>query len=101
MIAYNTTIKVDPAIETAWLQWLQQEHIPDIMSSGRFTHWKMFRLLEQDDTDGLTFVIQYFASTLENYYEYIEEYAPLLQQKAFDKWGDRFIVFHTVMQVVN
>jgi hypothetical protein len=101
MIVYNNTIKVDPAIETAWLQWLQQEHIPDIIASGQFTHWKMFRLLEQDDTDGLTFVIQYFAPTLENYYEYIEEYAPLLQQKAFDKWGDRFIAFHTVMQVVN
>jgi hypothetical protein len=105
MIVYNITIKIDPAIEEAWIQWQQQEHIPDIMASGQFSQWKMFRLLEQDDTEGLTFVIQYFAPSLENYYryieEFIEEFAPLLRQKAFDKWGNRFIAFRTVMEVVN
>jgi hypothetical protein len=101
MIVYNFTIKIDPAIEAAWLQWQQQEHIPDIMASGQFTEWKMFRLLEQDETDGLTFVVQYFAPTIENYLTFIEEFAPVLQQKAFDKWGNRFIAFRTVMQVVN
>ena len=101
MIVYNITIKIDPAIEAEWIQWQQQEHIPDIMASGQFSHWKMFRLLEQDDTEGMTFVIQYFALSLENYNCYIEEYAPLLRQKAFAKWGNRFIAFRTVMQVVN
>jgi hypothetical protein len=101
MIVYNITIKIDPAIEEAWLQWQHQEHIPDIMASGQFSQWKMFRLLEQDDADGLTFVIQYFAPTIENYLMYIAEFAPVLRQKAFNKWGDRFLAFHTVMQAVN
>jgi hypothetical protein len=101
MIVYNFTIKIHPAIENAWLQWQQQEHIPEIMASGQFTEYKMFRLLEQDETDGLTFVVQYFAPTMENYLTFIEEFAPVLQQKAFDKWGNRFIAFRTVMQVVN
>jgi len=101
MIVYNITIKIHPAIEEAWLQWQQQEHIPDIMASGQFSEWKMFRLLEQDDTDGLTFVVQYFAPTIENYLLYMEEFAPVLRQKAINKWGDRFLAFHTVMQAVN
>jgi hypothetical protein len=61
----------------------------------------MFRLLEQDDTEGLTFVIQYFSPSLENYYRYIEEFAPVLRKKALDKWGARFIAFRTIMEVVN
>lgn len=101
MIVYNITIKIDPAIEAAWIQWQQQEHIPDIMASGQFTQWKMFRLLDQDDTEGMTFVIQYFAPSLENYSKYIAEYAPVLRKKAFDRWGERFIAFRTVMEVVN
>ena len=101
MIVHNITIKIVPDIEEAWIQWQQQEHIPAIMASGQFSQWKMFRLLEQDDSDGLTFVIQYFAPTLENYIRYIEEFAPVLRQKAFDKWGERFIAFNTVMEVVN
>ena len=101
MIVYNITVKIDPAIEAAWIQWQQQEHIPDIMASGQFTQWKMFRLLEQDDIEGMTFVIQYFAPAMENYIRYIEVYAPVLRQKAFDKWGNSFIAFRTVMEVVN
>ena len=101
MIVHNITIKIVPDIEEEWIQWQQQEHIPAIMASGQFSQWKMFRLLEQDDADGLTFVIQYFAPTLENYVRYIEEFAPVLRQKAFDKWGERFIAFNTVMEVVN
>lgn len=101
MIVYNITVKIDPAIEAAWIQWQHQEHIPEIMASGMFTQWKMFRLLEQDDTEGMTFVIQYFAPSLENYNRYIEEYAAVLRQKAFDKWGNRFIAFRTIMEVVN
>ena len=101
MIVYNITVKIDPAIEAAWIQWQQQEHIHDIMASGQFSQWKMFRLLEQDDAEGITFVIQYFAPTLENYIRYIEEFAPVFRQKAFDKWGERFIAFNTVMEVVN
>jgi hypothetical protein len=71
------------------------------MASGQFTQWKMFRLLEQDDSEGMTFILQYFAPSLENYNKYIEEYAAVLRKKAFDRWGDRFIAFRTVMEVVN
>lgn len=101
MIVHNTTIKIVPDIEDAWIQWQQQEHIPATMATGQFSQWKMFRLLEQEDTDGLTFVIQYFAPTVENYIRYIEEFAPVLRKKAFDKWGERFIAFNTVMEVVK
>ncbi|WP_205513000.1 DUF4286 family protein [Longitalea arenae] len=101
MIAYNITYKVDPAIEEAWLQWQQQQHIPEIMALGLFTAHTMFRLLEQDDSEGMTFVMQFFAPALENYYQFIEEFAPVLNKKAFDRWGDRFIAFRTVMEVVN
>ena len=101
MIVYNITVKVHPAIDEAWLMWQQQEHIPEIMASGQFFQWKMFRLLDQDDSEGLTFVIQYFAPSLENYYRFTEEFAPALQRRSFDKWGDRFIAFRTIMEVVH
>ena len=100
MIVYNSTIKVHPAIETAWLQWQQEEHIPDIMRSGQFTSYKMYRLLEQDDSEGSTYVIQFTASDLSHYQHYLDVFAPALSQKAFAKWGEGFIAFRTIMQVV-
>jgi hypothetical protein len=101
MIVYNITIKIDPQIEDEWLRWQKNEHIRDIMGTGMFTEFKFFRLLEQDETDGITYVIQYFTSSFDNYKKYVEKFAPLLHEKAFERWGNLFIAFRTVMKIVN
>ncbi|WP_341834155.1 DUF4286 family protein [Chitinophaga pollutisoli] len=100
MIIYNVTTKVTPAIHSHWLQWMKEEHIPEIIGTGFFHDYRMCRLLEQDDSDGPTYTVQYFTDTLENYYTYLQEHAPRLRQLAFDLFGDQFVAFRTVMQVV-
>ena len=101
MIVYNTTIKIDPQIEKEWIAWQKNKHIPEVMATGLFSDYKFFRLLEQDDTEGVTYVIQYFSSSIEHYKRYIDEFAKLLDEKSFAKWSDQFISFHTVMEIVN
>lgn len=101
MIIYNVTIKVQQSIKDAWLQWLQEEHIPDIIQTGCFTHATILRLLEVDDSEGPTYAVQYFAESKGLYNNYIEKHAPIMRQKGFDKWGSAFIAFRSVMQVVN
>jgi hypothetical protein len=101
MIVYNITIKINPAIETEWIQWQKLEHIPAIMATGLFSGFKFYRLLNQDQQDGMTYIIQYFASSKENYDHYIESFAEQLRQKALEKWGDRFIAFRTIMEAVQ
>ena len=101
MIVYNITLKIDPSIEAEWVLWQQQEHIPEVMVTGLFTEHKFFRLLEQDETDGITYVVQYFTVSLENYNSYIEKFAQSLREKALTKWENRFIAFRTVMELVQ
>lgn len=101
MIVYNITIKIEPAIEKAWIQWQKEEHIPEIMATGCFEKYQFYKLLEQGEEDGITYIVQYFADSENQYNKYITEKAPILRQKALQKWGDRFIAFRTVMQPVN
>jgi len=101
MICYNITIKIDPQIEEEWIKWQKEEHIPEIMSTDLFNDHKFFKLLDQDEREGLTYVVQYFSSSIEQYMEYIRQCAPLLREKALAKWGDRFVAFRTVMEAVN
>mgnify|MGYP000864538603 FL=1 len=101
MIIYNVTIKVEPGIATEWLNWLQQEHILEVIETGCFTRATVLKLLEVDETDGPTFAVQYFAESKALYNQYIEKFAPLMREKSFEKWGNRFIAFRSVMQVVN
>ena len=101
MIVYNVTIKLSWAIVDEWLNWQLEEHIPENMATALFDSYKIYRLLEHDDQDGATYIIQYFISSQKKYKKYIEEFAPLLQRKAIEKWGDQFIAHRTIMQVVK
>ncbi len=101
MIVYNISNKVDLAIEADWVQWQLKEHIPAIMASGQFTDSKFYKLLGDEDDDSATYIVQYFAASVENYHNYVHNFAPQRRQEAFEKWGDRFIAFRSIMQVVQ
>jgi len=101
MIIYNVTVKVVHTIEKDWLSWLKEEHIPDIINTGCFSHATILRLLETEDADGITYAIQYHAESKAFYNRYIEKFADAMRKKGFEKWSDKFIAFRTVMEVVN
>ena len=101
MILYNITIKVQSSIATQWLQWLKHEHAPDVLKSECFTHYKILQILEIDDSEGPTYAIQFFADSKSNYNRYVERYASEMRNKTFEKWGDKFIAFRSVMQIVD
>ncbi|MFN4285527.1 MAG: DUF4286 family protein [Lacibacter sp.] len=101
MFIYNVTIKVTWAIHEEWLQWMQQTHMPEVVATGCFTHSQLLRLVEVDETDGPTYAAQYFAESKGLYNTYISRHAEELRTKAYEKWGDQFIAFRSVMQVVS
>lgn len=101
MFIYNVTTKVTHDIQQQWLQWIKEEHIPDIINTGCFTNATILQLLQVDDSEGPTYAVQYFAESKSQYNIYIEKFAPLMRQKALAKWGDKFIAFRSIMQVIN
>jgi len=100
-IIYNVTTQVDHRIAEDWLKWLKEEHIPDIIATGCFTNATILRLIEVDETPGPTYAIQYHTEGKALYNRYIEDFAEEMRKKAIVKWGDRFIAFRSVLQVVN
>ena len=100
MIVYNVTSKVRWDILEGWLTWQLEEQIPAIMASGLFDDYQLYRLLEQDEEEGPTFVAQFFTSTLGRYRQFMIEIAPALQQEGYDRWGNGFIAFRTLLESV-
>jgi hypothetical protein len=80
---------------------MKEEHIPEIIGTGCFTDARILQLLEVDDAEGPTYAVQYFAESKALYNRYIEQYADNMRAKAMEKWGNKFIAFRSVMQVVN
>ncbi len=72
-----------------------------MLSTGLFTHAVVLRLLEQDEEEGPTYAVQYHALSKSAYNQYISEFAEGMRQKSLEKWGDQFIAFRTLMQIVQ
>ncbi|MBS1597293.1 MAG: DUF4286 family protein [Bacteroidetes bacterium] len=101
MLSYNITTKISWTIANEWLRWQKEEHIPEMMSSGLFDNYNVYRLIEQDDPEGPTYIIQYFTSTEKKYKTYVEEFSLRMREKEFEKWNDQFIAHRTIMELVQ
>jgi len=101
MFIYNVTTHVHHTIHQQWLQWMQEKHIPNVMATECFSKHQFVRVLETDETEGVTYAIQYFAESKALYNRYIEKFATTLRKETTDKWGNQIIAFRTLMQVVN
>ena len=101
MIVYNITNKVRWEIMEGWLSWQIEEQIPAFLKTGSFDDYRLYRLLDQDEEEGATFVIQFFTSNLERYEEFLIRFAPELTETARVKWGDGFIAFRTLMERIR
>lgn len=101
MIIYNVTTQVNWKIHEAWLAWMKTEHIPEVLATGLFTHHRLLRLIEVDETEGPTYAVQYFTSVREKYEQYISSHAKDLREKVLLKWGDQVFAFRSLMEVVE
>ncbi|MEE6185863.1 hypothetical protein PIECOFPK_00960 [Mycovorax composti] len=100
-IVYNVTSKVSHQIHEAWLQWMREHHIPAMLATGCFIKATILKLKEIDESEGPTYAIQYFAASEADYRRYLSQYSDALRQETLDKWGDQYIAFRTVMEIVN
>lgn len=99
MIIYNVTIKVNVEIAQEWRIWMIKTHIPMLMNTGCFIDSKFYRLLEQDDTDGPTYVVQYFCNNMSDYRNYIDNYAKDMRSETLKLWTDKIIAFRSIMEL--
>lgn len=100
MIIYNVTTMVSHPVHDQWLKWMKEEHLPEIMSTGLFQRNQFMRLMDVDEQQGITYAVQFFASTIEDYNTYISNHAPALRLKGTEKWGDQVVGFRTLMEIV-
>lgn len=100
MIVYNVTIKVESEVADEWVAWMKNEHIADVLSTGLFSDCRLCRLLEQDETEGVTYSAQYVCADIDAYNKYIDEHAQAMRDKGFKRFGGKFVAFRSVMEVV-
>ncbi|HAE13546.1 MAG: DUF4286 family protein [Chitinophagales bacterium] len=101
MYIYNVTLKVDATVADDWTRWMRQTHIPEVIDTGYFTGYRMCRLLDDGDLDGITFVIQYECKDIDDFLAYQTTQAPGLQKAHAERYGETVIAFRTIMELLE
>ena len=101
MIIYNVTVKIDHAVQVEWLQWMIDVHIPDVMKTKLFQKHRICRLLEQNESDGISYAIQYECESMTDFFTYQKEFATALQVEHSKRYKDKFVAFRTLMLVID
>jgi len=99
MIIYNVTVNIDNDVREEWLQWMKEEHIPDVMNTGYFTEYRICRVLVEEE-QGTTYSIQYTCANMKDLEDYKSKHAPRLQKEVADKYGDKLVAFRTLLEVI-
>ena len=101
MLLYNITYLVSHEIKEEWLEWLKQHHAPEMMSTGLFSEFKILRLLDTDESEGITFAVQFIFPGMEEHDVYIAKHVPALRLSAQQRWGEKVLAFRTLMEIVQ
>ncbi|MEL6922957.1 MAG: DUF4286 family protein [Bacteroidota bacterium] len=101
MIVYNITSKIDHSVIDDWLQWMQDEHIPDVMATGLFSEPRLCRVIGMDESEGLTYAMQFSCDSLSVMHRYEVNFAKALRKKTQQRYGEKVLSFRTLMEVVG
>jgi len=100
MLLYNVTIGIDRDIEGEWLEWMQQKHIPDVLKTGMFHSYKLYRILDEENGETISYSIQYFAKTIDDVLNYLENHAPALVEEHRLRYKNKHVAFRTLLEEV-
>ena len=95
MIIYNVTTTVSESIHEQWLTWIQEQHIPDVLATGKFTSARLVRVLVENENDEITYAVQYTTDSKEKLEKYYKEDAPRLRNEAIRLFADKLFSFRT------
>lgn len=101
MYIYNVTIKLSWEIHDAWVKWMKEKHLNDVMATGCFSRYQFVKLLDIEEEDGPTYAIQYYCDSKALYNQYIDKYSQQLRQDGNNLFGNKFIGFRSLMQIID
>jgi hypothetical protein len=101
MLIYNVTAHVEPSVEKIWLDWMEQYHIPEMHATQKFTHTKIFKVITDQYTGGISYAVQHHCENRAKLEAYLSQDAELLRQKVNAKFGDQVLFFRTELQLIQ
>lgn len=100
MYIYNVTTNIQEEVHDEWLNWMKNEHLTDMLKTGKFTKALMSRVMVNEEMGGITYSVQYITKSKELLQKYYEEDAQEMRGKS-KVFEGKMVVFRTEMEIVE
>jgi len=101
MLIYNVTVHIEDNVHDPWLRWMREEHIPEMLATGKFVQARMCRVLVREEAGGITYAVQYLTPSRDLLEKYYAEDAERLRARALNQFPDKFVAFRTELEVID
>ena len=100
MYIYNVTTNVQEDAHDEWVGWMMNEHIPEMLATGKFLKALMSKVMVDEEMGGITYSVQYTAESKEMLDQYYKENAEKLRGKT-ERFKGKIVSFRTEMEIIS
>lgn len=101
MLLYNITIAVDKQIEDEWKTWMKTTLIPQVMNTGLFLDYRLYKVITHDDPGSESYCIQYYVESIEKFNEYLNQHAKVFLEQQRQRYPDQHAAFQTLLEQID
>lgn len=100
MILYNITFNVELDAVDGFKNYLHEQHIPSLNFGEELLDYKLFRLLNVDESEAITMTLQYFLKDLGTYNDHLIVIDRNLKKELFQLFGEKVLYFCSVLEKI-
>lgn len=100
MYLYNVTVSVEKSLVQEWVDFMKNEHIPLVLGTDFFYDARIMKVLVDSEDGDVSYAVQYFAKSLKDVQDYLNNRAPEMRKHHGDKFGEKIAAFRTVLEEV-
>ena len=99
MLIFNITFLVSDNVLDKWLNWVSNQHIPFMVSTGFFTKPQLAKVLGDHGQDGTSYSVQFHTNAVQ-LDEWHQLYAEEMQQECMTNFGQEVLFFTTALELL-
>lgn len=99
MLIFNITFLVSDNVSDKWLSWVNNQHIPSMLSTGFFTKPQLAKVLGDQGQDGTSYSVQFHTHPAQ-LDEWHQVYAEQMQQECIANFGQEVLFFTTALELL-
>ncbi len=100
MYILNITFLVAEPLISTWQEWVRRQLIPSMTSTGVFSQPQLARVLSAEQSDGVSYALQFQTASVDTIDEWLTDNGNSLQQQCTVRFGTNVLFFATTLEVL-